>query len=148
MYQCKNGRIVAIQHVCDTVFDCGRNDLSDEEGCTCSTLGESKNKTCKYIHINRDKCINSFLFFGILNSKHIMAEEVNNQERSPENENTIECQNRKKIDYRLKDDLVSDCGESSDDEVHLHNIYTHHQIYSCPTSIKYHAEMDILDVLK
>ena len=132
MHQCKNGRIVGIQHVCDVVFDCGRNDLSDEEGCTCSTLRESKNKTCKYIHINEDQCINSFLFFGVLNLKCIMFEEVAYQKRFSENENIIECQNGRKIDYSLKDDLVSDCGESSDDEVQLQNIYNHSKIYSCP----------------
>ena len=98
MHQCKNGRIVGIQYVCDAVFDCERNDLSDEEGCTCSTLGESKNKTCKYIHINGDQCINSFLFFGVHNLKCLMSKEKAYEQISSEKENTIECQNRRKID--------------------------------------------------
>ena len=80
MYQCKNGRILGSQHVCDAVFDCGRNDLSDEEGCTCSTLRESRNKTCKFIHINEDQCINSFLFFGVLNLKCKISDELDYQE--------------------------------------------------------------------
>ena len=132
MHQCKNGKIVGIQYVCDAVFDCGRNDLSDEEGCTCNTLRESRNKTCKYIHINGDQCINSFLFFGVLNLRCIMSEEVDHQERFLENENTIECQSKEKIHQSLKDDLVSDCGETSDDEVQLQNIYNKSKIYSCP----------------
>ena len=132
MYQCNKGRIIGSQHVCDEVFDCGRGDLSDEKECVCKTLEESKNKRCKHIHKNGNHCVRSFLFFGLLNIKCITWRTIVSYEKSMESENKIECQNKRTIQHSLKDDLVPDCGESSDDESQLQNIYIYSKVYPCP----------------
>ena len=132
LFSCKSGSFISSRKVCDETVDCGLSDNSDEYKCKCQT----QDRRCKYITSDQKrtwKC-SSFYFTGIdgkcysFDHQYIQVNIIN---KISIISNKIKCINGNEIDTILIDDLVSDCGESGDDESVLKDILVNHNYYSC-----------------
>ena len=124
VFHCMSGLFISNNKVCDKIMNCGMADNSDEAGCKCQT----PNRKCKYIVNNerrRWKC-SSLYFTGKDGKCYSFNYDNNHTEDKNIISNLFKCTNGSEIDTILIDDLVSDCGESADDEPILKDILVNH----------------------
>ena len=129
VFSCKSGSFISSKKVCDETVDCSLTDKSDENTCKCQT----EDKRCKYISTDQKrtwKC-SSFYFMSIDGKCYSFDHQYIDTEEMNIILNKIKCINGNEVDTILVDDLVSDCGESADDELVLKDILINHTYYSC-----------------
>ena len=129
VFLCSSGSFISSNKVCNGKMDCSITDNSDEDGCKCETL----NKKCKYVTSEKRKTwqCSSLYFTGIDGKCYSFDHEYIHAEDRSIITNKIKCKNGNEIDTILVDDLVSDCGESADDEIILKHILVNHTYYPC-----------------
>ena len=129
LFLCSSGSFISSKRVCNEKVDCSMNDNSDEDSCKC----ETQNKKCKYtISEKRRTWQCSSLYFTDIDGKCYSSdhEYIYTEDRSII-ANKIEHENGNEIDIILVNDLVSDSGESVDDELILKHILVNHTFYPC-----------------
>ena len=132
VFLCHSGLFISSNKVCDGIMNCGITDNSDEDGCKCKTANEK----CKYI-VNiaeRRQWECSSLYFTAADGKcYSFDHEYNHTKEVNTISRKFVCKNGNEIDVLFVDDLVSDCGESADDEIILQDIIVNHTYYPCDT---------------
>ena len=132
VFSCHSGLFISSNKVCDGIMNCGIRDNSDEDGCKCKTA----NGKCKYI-VNiaerRQWECSSLYFTGADGKCYSFDHEYNHTKEVNIISRKFVCKNGNEIDVLYVDDLVSDCGESADDEIILQDIIVNNTYYPCDT---------------
>ena len=139
MHKCRSGSVISSIFLCDGNFDCGENDTSDEENCTCIYAAEAEKKKCKLICSGDYQCKHSFLFTGEYNT---YDQNIRNYSDLAPLSQKFTCYNGDFVDLLLVDDLVTDC-KGGEDEKRLQNLFDLTKYINVLNQIKYHAGKDI-----
>ncbi len=129
-FQCISGHIISILSVCDGVLNCGQNDKSDESICSCTHDTNIKN-TCRLICDKSDSCKCSIMYYRTHDGKCHQYIQQSNIFGNTNSGRNFTCESQI-LDIALMNDLVSDCGESADDEHTLKDVLINHNAHECP----------------
>ncbi len=134
-YSCENTQTISHLYVCDGDNDCKDNkhkeQSSDEKWCTCN----APNENCKEVCTNLS-CTCSQLYQRMKNGTCVSYYKPHMDTFQLENDSSLDlfhCSNGQNISVLLVNDMVSDCGQSADDEKHLISVLEIHIQFKCRT---------------
>ena len=122
---CDSGAYISPLNLCDGKFDCPGKDIAHEKSCICSVTEEGKNKFCKYIkEDNKTRCFFLYhsTFYGSCEKYSLflnIREKDTNNIHATSHKKSFVCNNGLEIDERLFNDLIPDCGNTSEDKPQL-----------------------------
>ncbi len=154
IFQCISGEYISSVDVCDGTQHCGSDDTSDENDCCCTkeTISVSR---CKYICDSSNFCRCSPLYYlthdrkcqGYIQDSNgyidtslgkitprkttNMIDKMYTEIKTFVNDNN-NALSLCDVDETFMNDLVSDCGDSAEDEGILKDVLVSHKLHECP----------------
>ncbi len=138
LFKCGEGSFILAYFLCDGQNDCELSkNSSDEASCHCS-LADDYNYQCKFINVSSTEQKCSEYYYKLHDGEckmYIFLTDKSNQSdqpnRSKKSQTYFECDNGKKLEEALVNDLQFDCPTSGKDEQLLLNSMNDTTFYQC-----------------